>query len=150
MNAVKPTIPIPTVDAAVVAHLNMVQNAINRFATQSASCKSWCLSVIGALLSFAAATKTPPLTALAVLPLVVFTMMDAFYLACERAFRGLWSAKVARLRIGTYAAGDLFDLTAPVSVTDWLRAFVSISIWPAYLAMLLVCMLVLVYVLQPQ
>jgi hypothetical protein len=49
----------PADSPAVMAHINLLQGIINRLANNSACCKTWCLALVGALLSLAGATHPP-------------------------------------------------------------------------------------------
>lgn len=127
----------PADNSAVTAHIAMLQAIIARLATASASCKTWCLALVGALLSFAAGTDSPRLAAFAIMPIVIFAFLDASYLSQERAYRDLFATVSTKIRDGTYALGDTFEARAPVKRWAVLKAYTSWSIWPVYLALLL-------------
>lgn len=127
----------PADNSAVTAHIAILQAIIARLATASASCKTWCLALVGALLSFAAGTDSPRLAAFAIMPIVIFAILDASYLAQERAYRDLFATVVNKIRDGSYSLGDSFEARAPVKRGALLKAFVSWSIWPVYLSLLL-------------
>jgi hypothetical protein len=40
----------PADNPAAIAHVNLIQGIINRLANNSASCKTWCLVIVSALL----------------------------------------------------------------------------------------------------
>ena len=117
---------------AVTAHINLIQGIINRLANNSASCKTWCLTLVGALVSLAGATRAPGIITFALVPVMIFGFMDIMYLANEKAYRDLYNSQVALIRDGTYTRGHLYDAKAPVSITHIGAAFVSWSIWPVY------------------
>lgn len=127
----------PADNPAVTTHIAMLQAIIARLATASASCKTWCLALVGALLSFAAGTESPRLAAFAVIPIVIFAFLDANYLSQERAYRDLFAKICNRIRQGTYGLEDTFEASAPVKRWAVLKAFGSWSIWPVYLTLLL-------------
>lgn len=127
----------PADNSAVTSHLSMLQGIISRLASNSASCKTWCLALVGALLSFAGATDSPRLATLALLPILVFCLLDAMYLAQERAYRGLYNAIVAHVRAETYSRDHLFEAEATFGTRDFLSALRSWSILPLYLGLLL-------------
>jgi hypothetical protein len=127
----------PADNSAVTAHIAMLQSIIARLATASASCKTWCLTLVGALLSFAAGIRSPQLAAFAIVPILIFAFLDSTYLAQERAYRDLFKGIVAKIRDGRYAIGDSFEARAPLRPGAVFRAFGSWSIWPVYLSLLL-------------
>jgi hypothetical protein len=127
----------PADNPAVIAHIAMLQAIITRLATASASCKTWCLALVGALLSFSAGMDSPGLAAFAIMPIVIFAFLDANYLAQERAYRDLFATVSTRIRDGSYALGDTFEARAPAKRWAVLKAYGSWSIWPIYLSLLL-------------
>lgn len=127
----------PADNPAVTAHVTMLQAIIARLATASASSKTWCLALVGALLSFAAGTDSPRLAAFAIVPIIVFAYLDASYLAQERAYRDLFNEVVAKIRDGRYSRSDSFVAAAPMKRWSVLAALTSWSIWPVYLSLLI-------------
>ncbi|MEN9912923.1 MAG: hypothetical protein RLY66_331 [Candidatus Parcubacteria bacterium] len=75
---------------AKLKHLDFVQQAINRMASNSFLLKGWTVTVIGALvlLSFKEIDCTYIFTSLGVL--LFFWLLDAYYLSKEKAFRELY------------------------------------------------------------
>ena len=72
----------------VKAHLEFYQNIINRMAANSARIKNWCLMLVVAVLSleyYALSAQYIPL--LLGCPILGCSILDAYYLALERAFR---------------------------------------------------------------
>src|SRR2546429_8666299 len=99
----------PADNPAVMVHINLLQGIINRLANNSASCKTWCLTLVAALLSLAGATHAPTIVGFALLPVVIFGFMDTMYLAQEKAYRDLYSDTVGRVRDRSYARRDLYQ-----------------------------------------
>src|ERR1700730_5201974 len=62
----------PADNPAVTTHISMLQGIINRLANNSGSCKTWCLTVVSALLSLAGATHLPAIVTFALVPVVIF------------------------------------------------------------------------------
>jgi hypothetical protein len=122
----------PADNPAVIAHMNMLQAIINRLATQSSSCKTWCLSLVAALISFAGATKMPSIVTFALVPVVIFGFLDTMYLAQETAYRDLFNSVAASIRDGTYGKDRFFNASALHTEKYILQALGSWSIWPVY------------------
>ncbi len=76
----------PADNAAATAHIALLQGIINRLAGTSASCKTWCLTLVAAVLSLAATAHVPALAPLVLVPTVIFGFLDAMYLAEEKAY----------------------------------------------------------------
>ena len=121
---------------SVLAHLTMAQGVIGRLAANSASCKTWCVTLLAALLVVGADKKISDPFTLSILPLAMFCLLDAYYLALERTFRSAYNGFVRRLHSGEATQEDLFALspsTAPIGVWDQLVfCLFSPSVLPVY------------------
>ena len=124
--------------AAVLAHLNMIQTVIARMATSSASCKTWCVALVGALVSLAGATRQPAILDYCVVVLLIFAFIDVRYLAQEKAFRDLFDKDlVPKIRSGDYGLADAFRMGAATKAEHMVHALKSWAIWAAYGGLLL-------------
>src|SRR2546426_12383360 len=82
---------------AVQAHLSIAQSVIQRMATNSASSKAWCITLVSAILVIVANKDKPDYTWLAAIPTFLFLALDAYYLSLERGFRNSYNTFVGRL-----------------------------------------------------
>ena len=119
--------------SAVQAHLTILQGVIQRMAENSRSCKVWCVTLVSAILVLVARTGEPRHALLALAPVALFLLLDAYYLALERAFRKFYDGFVDKLHKGDLAADDLYAVK-PVGmgvrlVGACLRSF---SVWLFY------------------
>lgn len=73
-----------------VKHLEFLQNVVTRMNTNSFQIKGWTVTIVSALLALYAATDNTAFVPLGVLPVVIFWLLDAYYLNQERKFRGLY------------------------------------------------------------
>lgn len=71
-------------------HLEMLQNIINRLSRNSFLLKGWSVILISAFFALAAANSKIYFVFLAYFPLVVFWILDAYFLWQERLFRALY------------------------------------------------------------
>jgi hypothetical protein len=110
----------------------LLQGIVNRLANNSASCKTWCLTLVAALLSLAGTSRNLAVVPISLVPVVVFGFIDTMYLAQERAYRDLYRRMVGKMQDGSYALTDAFEASAPISFGEFCRAFLSWSIWPIY------------------
>jgi len=128
----------PADNPAAIAHLTFLQGIINRLANNSASCKTWCLVIVSALLSLAGATHASGIVTFALVPIVIFGCLDGMCLAQERAYRSLYTRIAQAIRNGSYARDDAYDLHAPPpSFMNFISALASWSIYPVYLGLIL-------------
>jgi hypothetical protein len=80
---------------AADAHLQMIQAVITRLSAQSTTIKGWCVTVTAALLGLSANATSPAIAIIAFYVVISFAVLDAYYLAVERAHRVLYERTVA-------------------------------------------------------
>lgn len=125
--------------AAVQAHLNISQSVIQRMATNSSSCKAWCITLVSAILVIVADKGNPNFTLIAGIPTVLFFTLDAYYLALERCFRESYNSFIEKLHAGNILAIDLYAMTPSGSLgKSLIGALRSFSTWPFYLTLAMV------------
>ena len=125
--------PLNENSPAVQTHLNLMQGVIQRMAENSRACKVWCVTLVAAILVLVARTGEPQHALIALVPTLLFLVLDAYYLALERAFRDSYNAFVGQLHRGELAPSDVFRV-APVGMGLALvgRCLGSVSIWLFY------------------
>ena len=141
--------PLNENSSAVRAHLTIMQGVINRMAENSRSCKVWCVTLVAAVLVLVARTGEPQHALIALVPTLLFWVLDAYYLGLERRFRKSYRAFVGKVHDGKIATSDLYTV-APIGSEFgqfcW-ALFKSFSIWPFYLlvtlTVLLACWLII-------
>lgn len=74
---------------AVQTHITAVQAIINRMASNCASCKTWCITLVSAILviGFDKEKGNPKYFLIASIPVILFFILDAFYLSLEKILR---------------------------------------------------------------
>ena len=128
----------PADNPAVAAYINLLQGIINRLANNSASCKTWCLTLVSALVSLAGATHVSGIVTFAIVPVVIFGFLDTMYLAQERAYRDLHARIVKAIRDGSYVLSNVYEASAPIEFRRVCSALASWSIYPVYGGLILV------------
>ena len=132
--------------SAVQKHLEIMQGVITRMAENSRFCKVWCVALVSAVLILVARTDTPQYALIALIPAALFLILDTYYLALERAFRGSYNPLVRKLNEAGLEYGDLYVVAPSGSVPrHFIACLGSFSIWPFYLALAL--MIALAYLL---
>ena len=128
---------LPHNDSAVIATMEMYQDIITRMANNSAACKKWGLPLITAILAFVVKDQHYELVWLAVLAILIFYCLDAYYLMLENRFRVGFNLAAEKIAGGTFDKADLFQLKPAGSVRRFLlKAFTSPATWPVYLGLL--------------
>jgi hypothetical protein len=122
----------PADNPAATAHIALLQGIITRLANNSASSKTWCLTLVAALLSLAGAARTPQIVTVTIVPIVIFGFVDIMYLATEVAYRNLYAQVVARMRDGTYGKSTMYEARARPDAGCIIWAIGSWSIVPYY------------------
>lgn len=73
-----------------IAHLSMIQGVIARMSGFSANAKNFCVTIIAAIIAVAFDKDVPLLGYGAATIIMVFALMDTYYLSLERRFRNLY------------------------------------------------------------
>ena len=119
--------------SAVQKHLDIVQGVITRMSVNSRSCKVWCVTLVSAVLVLVARTEQPDYAFIALIPAVLFLILDTYYMALEKGFRNSYESFVGKIHLGELTPSDLYPVAPCGSnlerVTTSLRSF---SIWPFY------------------
>lgn len=113
-------------------HLERMSAVVERMATNSESSKTWCISLVSAIIVVASEAKNAELAWLSMLPIFMFFVLDVYYLSLERGFRASYSDFVLKLRANRLQPEDLYLFDAGDIGSQAIRAFSSLSIWPFY------------------
>ena len=74
-----------------IAHLEMIQNIVNRLSQNSFLLKGWTVILVSGLLALGAARTETVLDYLALFPVLAFWGLDAYFLREEKTFRHLFN-----------------------------------------------------------
>jgi hypothetical protein len=122
----------PTDSPAATTHITLLQGIITRLANNSASCKTWCLTLVAALLSLSGAAHLPQMITATLVPILIFGFLDVMYLATELAYRNLYSHIVETMRGDAYDKRLVFEAKARPDAGCAIWALGSWSIIPYY------------------
>lgn len=124
--------------AAVQAHLNIAQSVIQRMASNSASCKAWCITLVSAILVIMADKGKYSHAVIAVIPTLLFLVLDTYYLALEKCFRESYNVFIDKVHEGRVDAVDLYAIIPKGSLPrSFARSLRSFSVWPFYITLAL-------------
>jgi hypothetical protein len=73
-----------------VKHLEMIQGVINRMANNSFMLKGWAVTLIVGIFALAGKNITRGYFLVAYIPVLVFWLLDSYYLLQERLYRSLY------------------------------------------------------------
>jgi len=104
-------------------HLEMLQNIINRMAGNSFLLKGWSVVLISALFALAAGSSNTYFVWSVYLPLMMFWILDGYFLWQERLFRKLYD----RVRTASELEIDFSMDTSSVrgEVSSWIGSMFS-------------------------
>jgi hypothetical protein len=122
--------------ASIQTHLGIIQNVIQRMATNSTNCKAWCVTLVAAVLVIIADKGKPEYAWIALLPTVVFFALDAYYLALEKGFRNCYNQFVSKIRSDSLTEKDLYSVIPVGSISKLqIEAIKSFSVWGFYVSL---------------
>lgn len=127
-------------------HLELIQGVINRMAGNLFFLKGWAITLIAALFALSAKDTNPKYILIAYFPVIIFWILDGYFLSQERLF------------------GDLYDDVRKLDEKDidfsmhtkkykenkrnsWLRSMFSLTLLWFYLSLIIV-MLFIVYLIN--
>jgi len=120
---------------AVHSYLNSLQSVISRMASNSATCKSWCITLVFAIVVALIDKNKAHLVLIAILPTALFSILDCYYLSLEKAFRDKYNNFIKKLHAGNVGRSDLFIISPETTIgyRQLRKSLKSISIYPFYL-----------------
>ena len=75
-----------------INHLNIIQSIVARMANNSFLLKGWAVTLASALFALSAKDSNPSFAFVAVVPVTILWMLDAYYLKQERVYRRLYDS----------------------------------------------------------
>lgn len=121
---------------SIQTHLGILQNVIQRMASNSSSCKAWCVTLVSAILVIVADKGKPDYAWIAMLPTIVFVALDAYYLATEKAFRNLYNDFISKLHKKALTENDLYSVVPKGNMSHLqFESIKSFSVWGFYISL---------------
>ena len=134
--------------SAVQGHLSIIQGAINRMASNSTGCKTWCITLVSAILIVIADKNKPQYAWIALIPSLLFLILDAYYLGLEKGFRNSYNAFIGKLHNDTITKEDMYAIHPKGNMLGlFFKSVISFSVWPFYLTLIVMITLVEKYII---
>lgn len=115
MNSANPLTKLTVESSAVSAYLSLTQGVISRMAGNSSNCKTWCVSLVSAIIVLAIDKGKKDIILIGLIPVFLFFLLDAYYLSLERDFIDIYNAFITNLHGGKQDLDkELFKLSIPV------------------------------------
>ena len=123
--------------AAVHSYLNILQSVTSRMASNSAGCKSWCITLTSAIIVLLINSDKQQYVYVAFIPIIMFMLLDCYYLAMEKSFRAKYNAFIQKLHENQATKSDLFVVSPEKAIesSDLIESIKSISVYPFYLSL---------------
>ncbi len=135
---------------AIQAHLGILSGVIARMAANSGAAKTWCITLVSAILVVLVDNEKTGVVWLVAVPSFLFLILDAYYLGLERGFRARYADFVKKLHNGFVADDDLYTIAPLGSLPRHvLSTLLSFSIWPFYVGLLLIVYLANRFIIVP-
>jgi hypothetical protein len=106
-------------------------------AENSRNCKTWCVSLVSALLVFSSKTLALPWFVF-LLPVLPLMYLDMYYLALETFYIKSYNTLKDNHLSGTLTEQNVYELDSPNGNLNIFYQFRSKSVWPFYGALAVV------------
>jgi hypothetical protein len=131
---------------SIQAHINLLQGIISRMSNYSSSSKTWCITLVTAILAFTADEGKTNLNWLCFYPITLFMIIDAYYLSLERQVVEQHKIFVSKLHNNTLEIQDFYLVKIEGrsfhAIKSTFRAIKSHSIWLFYVFLTLMFLLI--------
>lgn len=126
-----------------VKHLEFIQVIVNRMASNYFLIKGWCVTLVTAIFVLADKDMNPKFIIITYLSVIVFWILDGYYLYQERLFRALYND--VRIKNQT----DFSMNTTPFEggKNTWIVSMFSKTLNIFYIA-LIVVVLIIIYIIK--
>jgi len=122
-------------DESKRCHLDMIQGIISRMGNNSFALKGWAVGIMIAIYAFAGQNSNKAVI-ITLIPLIVFWMLDTYYLSLERKFRMLYDdVRIKDEKEIDYSMNfnDIKIKVGDVKKVSFIKIMFSKSILPFYL-----------------
>lgn len=122
-----------------ITHLQFIQNVIDRMNRNSFQLKELSMTIVSALLALYASSNNCRYVLVAIIPTIIFALLDAYYLLQERKFRCLYNDIISN-------AGQIIPLAMPINlycdgVRSYLKVVVSKTVLWFYLPIVIILLI---------
>lgn len=127
-------------------HLEFIQGAVNRMASNLFLLKGWTITLIAALFALSAKDANAAYAFIAYFPAIVFWVLDGYFLSQERRFRALYD----KVRTMDESQIDFSMETSPFAHeyrNTWVGSMLSKTLLIYYLSLMAI-MLFLLFMIQ--
>ncbi len=134
---------------AIQTHLGILQNIIQRMASNSASMKASCITLVSAILVIVADKEKPNYAFIAIVPTLLFMLLDVYYLSLEKGFKKSYKEFIKKNNEKILNISDLYGVKPSGEKTElFYKSIKSFSIWFFYISLIIMIVLTRYIVLK--
>ncbi len=117
-------------------HLEFIQGIINRMAGNLFFLKGWAVTLIAGLFALSAKDSNPKYALIAYFPVIIFWILDGYFLSQERLFRDLYN-DVSKLKEKDINFSMNIEKYKAYSKNTWISSIFSSTLLLFYLSLIL-------------
>lgn len=143
MKDIDEKLDINNITDSIQIHLSILQDIIQRMASNSASTKAWCISLVSAIFVLVTEKSNPDYVFISIFPIFVFWTLDVYYLAYEKAFRNTYNSFIKKIHSKEIYISDLYSVKPEGEITKLqYQSIISFSTWGFYLLLIVLTILI--------
>lgn len=119
-------------DDAVIKHIGLHNNIVDRFSSNSDSCKKMSIILVAMSIFLTIRYKDPAFGVLSLFIISFFYFLDVYYFSISIRFRASLNTTTIKIINGNFTQYDLFKFIPEHSVS-FSKIISSVAIWPIYL-----------------
>ena len=127
-------------------YISLLQENINRMASNCTNCKTWLITIVSALCALQLANDSiKGYLWIALIPTALFLVLDAYYLGQEKRFRDIEADFVEKIKTGVDVMPELYTFRQSGERTCryfW-KGFFSPSTWVMYATVAAIIILII-------
>jgi hypothetical protein len=132
-----------TMEPQRIKYIEILQAAISRMNSNSFSIKGWSVTLLSAIIAVAVSLKSIQFVYVAMVPCLLFWILDSIYLQQERKFVVIYREAIKPNTILSDFEINLESEMVKADKKTWyLRVFFSRTMWPFYGMMLAIVILI--------
>lgn len=127
-------------------YISLLQENINRMASNSANCKTWLVTILAALLAIQVSLQElQGILWIALVPAILFYILDSYYLGLERRFIKIEGNFVEHEKTDDTLFLLLYNFNTKAIMGDWKATWLamgSASTFPFYITVIIIILVV--------
>ena len=136
---------------AVQLHLEFMQDIISRLSSKSSACKNWCITLTSAFILLSLRIENGnKYILLSYVPIVIFIILNVYYIYLERSFREEYNNFIDDLHIGNLKITDIYKINIAIEqlhdYKKWKSAINSPSILIFYMPLFIINFVITIFV----